>query len=66
MNPRISKLKSYDEDVLMLAIEDNHYGKHVPVQIGTNIIDKLIQTMTQKEFQEAGNTWKWVHTSMVL
>ena len=40
----------------------NHkYGDRVLVQIGTQVIKQLVTTMTEKELQKAGETWKHVH-----
>ena len=51
---------------LFLVILDHKYGERVPVQIGTQVIYHLVETMTEKEFQWAGETYKQVHLSTVI
>ena len=41
-----------------LVILGNKYGKRVPIQIGTLVIDHLVSVMTMEELQQAGDTWK--------
>ena len=43
----IPGLPWYNEDVLFLVIPDHKYGERVPVQIGTQVIDHLVMTMTE-------------------
>ena len=43
--------------MLFLAVQDHKYGERVPVQIGIEVIDPLVTTMTKKELQQAGDTW---------
>ena len=52
--------------MLFLVIPDHKYGERVPVQIGTQVIDHLVVTMTKKEFQQAGDTLKQVHLTTVI
>ena len=48
-NLTLPDLPWYNEDMLFLAIPDHKYGKRVPVQIGTQVRDHLVVTMTEKE-----------------
>ena len=50
----------------LLVISDHKYQERVPVQIGTQVIDCLVVTMTKKELQQAGKIWKQVHLSTVI
>ena len=52
--------------MLFLVILDHKYGERVPVQIGTQVIDHLLVTMTEKELQHTGEIWKQVHLSSVI
>ena len=61
-NLTIPDLPWYNEDVLFLVISDHKYGKRVPVQIGTQVIDHFIATLTKKELQQAGDIWKHLST----
>ena len=42
------------------------YGERVPVEIGTQVIDHLVMTMTEEELQQAGDTQKQIHLSTVI
>ena len=46
-NLTISNLPWYNENVLILIIPDHKYRERVPLQIGTQIIDHLVLTMTE-------------------
>ena len=62
----ISDLPHYKVDMLFLVVLNPKYGERVLVQIGTQVIDHLVVTMTEKELQLAGETWKQVHLSTVV
>ena len=53
-NLTIPDLPHYNEDVLFLVVANDKYGDRVPVQIGTQVIDQLMATMTEKELQKVG------------
>ena len=36
------------------------------MEIGTQVIDHLVVTMTKKELQQAGKTWEQVHVSTII
>ena len=65
-NLTIPDLPQYNEDMLFLVILEHKYAERVPVQIGTLVIDLLDATMTEKELQQAGDTWKQVYISTVI
>ena len=48
-NLTIPDLPHYNEDVLFLVVANHKYGDRVPVQIGTQVIDQLVTTMTKKK-----------------
>ena len=52
--------------MLFLVIPDHKYGERVPVQIGTQIINHLLATMTEEELQQAGETRRQVHLCTVI
>ena len=52
----IPDLPHYNEDVLFLVIANHKYGDGVPVQLGTQVIDQLVATMTEKKLQKVGET----------
>ena len=55
-NLTIQDLSCHNEDVLLLFILDNKYGERIPVETGTQVIDHLVVTMTEKELQQAEET----------
>ena len=46
-----------------LVVANHTYGDRIPVQIGTKVLSQLVATMTKKELQKAGETWRQVHLS---
>ena len=54
----IPGLPQFNEDMFILVILDHKYGERVPAQIGTQVIDHLVVTITEEELQ---HTWKQVH-----
>ena len=65
-NFTIPDVPQYNKDVLFLVISDHKYGEKAPVQIGTQVIDHLVVTMTKKELQQSGEMWKQVQLSTVI
>ena len=55
-NLTIPDLPHYNEDVLFLVVANHNYGDRVSVQIGTQVIDQLVTTMTEKELQKVEDT----------
>ena len=55
-NLTIPGLHQYNEDMLFLVILDHKYGERVSVQIGTQVVDHLVATVTEKELQQARDT----------
>ena len=53
-NLTIPSLRRYNEDVLFLVVLNNKYGERVLVQIGTQLIDHLVVTMTKKNCNRLG------------
>ena len=45
----------YDEDCLMLVIDDSHYGGRVAIQAGTLHIDHILDLMTLEELDRLTN-----------
>ena len=66
VNLTILDLPHYNEDVLFLVVVNHKYGDRGPVQIGTQVIDQLVATMTKTELQKAGETWRQVHLSSTV
>ena len=53
----IPKIKGFKEEVLMMVIDDDDYGKRGPIQLGTLHIDKIITQMTPEEVASLGKAW---------
>ena len=49
VNLKILEIKAFNEDVLMLVIEDGTYAQCVPIQIGTLHIDRALDLISNKE-----------------
>ena len=46
---QIPDVATYDENCLVLVIDDSHYGRRVPIQVGTIYIDHILHLMTSEE-----------------
>ena len=53
----IPEIKGFKEEVLMMVIDDDDYGKRVPIQLGTLHIDWIITQVTPEEFASLGKVW---------
>ena len=53
----IPKIKGFKEDVLMMVIDDDDYGKRVPIQLGTLHIDQIITQATPDEITSLSKAW---------
>ena len=47
-------------------LQNHKYRDRVLVQIGMQVIDQLVITITEKEVQKAGETWKQVHLGTIV
>ena len=52
--------------MLYLVVANHKYGDRVLVQIGTQVIDQLVTTMTEEELQKAGETRRQVHLVTIV
>ena len=53
----IPEIKGFKEDALMMVIDDDDYGKRVPIQLGTLHIDQIITQATPEEIASLGKAW---------
>ena len=53
----IPEIKGFKEDVLMMVIDDDDYGKRVPIQLGTLHIDQIISQATPDEITSLNKAW---------
>ena len=54
----LPQVKKFDQDVLMLVIDDSQYGTRVPIQIGTLHIDMAIDLATDEEKSQFKRRWE--------
>ena len=66
INAKIPKIPSYQEDVLLLVSSNSKYGWRVHVHIRTQIIGKVLSTITPKELRKANEAWCLVYFSSVI
>ena len=55
---KIPEIKAFNEDVLMLVIEDSTYAQHVPIQLGMLNIDRALDLISNKETTHLSTKWK--------
>ena len=58
VNLKIPEIKAFNEDVLMLVIEDSTYAQCVPIQLGTLHIEKALELKSDKEITQLNTKWK--------
>ena len=58
VNLKIPEIKAFNEDVLMLVIEDSAYAQHVPIQLGMLHIDRALDVISDKEIIQLSIKWK--------
>ena len=49
---KIPEIKVFDEDILMLVIENSKYAQWVSIQLGTLHIDKILDLVNEKEISQ--------------
>ena len=54
---RIPGIKEFDKDVLLFVQPDSDYTKTVPVLLGTNIIDFILEHATKEELNNLEPAW---------
>ena len=55
---KLPQIEKFDEDVLMLIIDDSAYGMRVPVQLGTLHIDMALDLATKAEMKQLSHRWE--------
>ena len=63
---KIPEVKAFDEDILMLVVDDSEYGERVPLQLGTLQIDRAMELMTPEELAKLTKTWRATQISTAL
>ena len=57
VNLKIPEIKAYEEDVLMMVMNDSRYGDQVPFAFGTKHTHAALEVITKKEWAELGESW---------
>ena len=57
---QIPEIKNYNEDALMMVMNDSRYGKKVPFAIGTIHIHAALKAMTKDEWDNMTLSWQSV------
>ena len=60
---KISDIAAFDEECLMLVIEDSQHGKMVPIHIHTIHVDRMLDVMAPAELDKLNKEWKCGHIS---
>ena len=55
VNLKILDIKEFNEDVLMLVMEDSPYAQRVPIQLGTLHINKALDLVSENELINLSN-----------
>ena len=50
----------------MWVIPDRRYTERVPLQVGTGIINRVMENITEKELAHASDVWKQTDRSTIL
>ena len=66
VNLQIPGIKSYNEDIPLLAMPTTTYSEKVPVMVGSKIIDWVMGMMTNGELVRATVTWRQAHFGAVM
>ena len=65
-NLQIPRVDKYRENILLLVLPNYLYGRKVPVQIGTKVIDRVLQWIPDGKIIEAHGAWKRAQASAAL
>ena len=57
---QIPEIKGYNEDLLMMVMNDSRYGKKVPFAIGTIHIHAALKVITSEEWRDLFLSWQGV------
>ena len=60
VNLQIPEIKNYNEDALMMVMNDSKYGHKVPFAIGTTHIHAALKVMTEEEWHNITFSWQSV------
>ena len=58
VNLKIPEIKAFNEDTLMLVIEDRLYAQCIPIQLGTLHIGRALDLISGNEINQLSTKWK--------
>ena len=58
VNLKIPEIRAFNEDVLMLVIEESPYDQRVPIQLATLHINRALDLVSRTEMINLSNKWK--------
>ena len=63
----IPGINSFDRDVLMLVSPTTtEYHKRVPIQVGSCVIDRVTNCISEEELQSLSQSWKTAYVSTII
>ena len=65
-NLKIPVIKAFNEDILMLVIENSEYAQWVPIQLQTLHIDRILDLVNEKEIWQLNMKWRWGKIALLL
>ena len=64
---QIPRISSFKWDVLMLVgHKTTQYHKHEPIQVGSKIINQVVNDITDEELRSLSQSWKLAYVGTVL
>ena len=63
---KLTQIKKFDVDILILVVDDSPYGMHVPIQIGSIHIDMALDLATENEMQKLSRKWERAKMASIL
>ena len=65
-NLQITDIKSFNENVLMLATEDSSCAQRVPTQLGMLHIDRALELVNKDELHKLRASWQRSHLATLM
>ena len=66
VNLKLPDIQKYNQNVVMLIVNDSQFGTKVPIQLGTNIIDEALRVITDKELEKGEQQWRRAKLSSAI
>ena len=66
VNLQILQFPQYEKMILMLVIPDSGYTYGILIQIGTQVIQKVMQMVNEQNFKELSEAWRDTYVSTVM